>query len=498
MNRQHEGDIPVAHPDHFFIGGRWLSPASDAVFQVIDPTTEQTAYEAPAANSVDVDRAIAAAREAFDNGPWPRMSPSERATYLRAIATELRRRTPDLAQLWTRETGAVHSQALGALATPPEIYEFYADLADTFPFIEHCPDVVDDRSRLVRMLVREPVGVVGAILPWNGSTPMIALKVAPALLAGCTVVVKSSPEAPGAGVVMSEIAESVGLPAGVWNTVTADRESSEFLVRDPRVDKVTFTGSTAAGQRIGSICGSRIARCTLELGGKSAAVVLDDFDVEAAAAEMATTWGWAGQVCSALTRVIVTKSRHDDLVAALEPIFSNVQIGDPFAEETQMGPLSVGRQRDRVEAYIRTGQAEGATLVTGGRRPANLEQGFFIEPTIFADVRNDYRIAQEEIFGPVLSVIPAASEQEAIDIANDSAYGLNAAVFTESRDRAYEVARQLRSGNVGHNGFRTDWTIAFGGFKQSGIGREGGREGLLPFLEPKTIVLDAGPLGTRS
>ncbi|GAA3152260.1 aldehyde dehydrogenase [Kribbella aluminosa] len=490
MDLRHEGPLPFRHPDKFYVGGSWIPTTTGGHFDVVDPTTEHVAYRAPAAGPAEVDLAIAAARAAFDDGPWPKMEPGERAEYLRAIAAGVRRRTDDLAALWSRETGAVHSEAVAALATPPEIYEFYADLAESFPFVEHFPDGDDAGIRLLRLLVREPVGVVGAIVPWNGTTPMIAMKAAPALLAGCTLVVKCSPEAPGAGQIMAEIAEDVGLPPGVWNAITADREESELLVRDSRVDKVTFTGSTTAGRRIGSICGQRIARCTLELGGKSAAVVLNDYDAAAVARVLANTWHWAGQVCAALTRVVVTRSRHDEIVNALHGEFTGVTIGDPFDVATQMGPLSIARQRDRVEGYIRTGIDEGAMLVTGGNRPAGLERGYFIEPTLFANVDNASTIAQQEIFGPVLAVIPADSEEQAVALANQSAYGLNASIFTNDTDRALEVARRLRSGSVGHNGFRTDWTIAFGGFKDSGIGRECGREGVYPFLEPKTVVLE--------
>jgi aldehyde dehydrogenase (NAD+) len=265
-------------------------------------------------------------------------------------------------------------------------------------------------------------------------------------------------------------------------------------VRDPRVDKISFTGSTAAGRRIASICGERIARVTLELGGKSAAVVLDDFDVEEAAkAITGPACLMSGQVCSSLTRIVVNRSRHDDLVEALSASFSRVRVGDPFEPTSQMGPLAMRRQRDRVEGYIAKGIEEGATLATGGSRPPELERGFFIQPTIFGDVQNSSTIAQEEIFGPVLSVIAADDEQQAIEIANDTIYGLNASVFTNDTERAFTVARQLRSGTVGHNSFRTDFGIAFGGFKQSGIGREGGTEGLLPYLESKTVILNGEP-----
>jgi aldehyde dehydrogenase (NAD+) len=327
---------------------------------------------------------------------------------------------------------------------------------------------------------------------------LITYKLAPALLAGCTVILKCSPEAPGDAYVVAEIAEAIGLPAGVLNVVTADREVSELLVRDARVDKITFTGSTAAGRRIASICGERIARCTLELGGKSAAVIMDDMDLNEAAATLARAECMlSGQVCSSLTRIIVTRTRHDELVDALAASFSQVRVGDPFDPATQMGPLVSGRQRDRVEGYIAKGKEEGATLVTGGGRPKDLSRGYYVEPTVFANVDNSSTIAQEEIFGPVLSVIPADDEEQLIALANDTIYGLNASVFTSDVDRARQVARRLRSGTVGHNAFRTDFGIAFGGFKQSGIGREGGIEGLLPFLETKTVILEGTPAEYR-
>ena len=278
------------------------------------------------------------------------------------------------------------------------------------------------------------------------------------------------------------------------NLLTAGREVSEQLVAHPGVDMVSFTGSTGAGKRIGAICGEQVKRVALELGGKSAAVILDDMDLNAAAATLAGAECFlAGQVCSSLTRIVVSQSRHDELVEALAGTFAQVRVGDPFDAQTQMGPLVAERQRDRVEGYIAQGVAAGATLATGGGRPKDLERGWFIEPTVFGNVDNSSAIAQEEIFGPVLSVIPAQNEQQAIAIANDTIYGLNTSVFTNDVERARDVARQLRSGTVGHNAFRTDFGIAFGGFKQSGIGREGGTEGLLPFLETKTVILEGRP-----
>ena len=411
--------------------------------------------------------------------------------YLRAIASELEKRTEDLGQIWPRESGVLHLIAKGSVAGAARSYEYYAGLAETFPFEEEAQPSAGGKFGLI---VREPVGVVGAIIPWNAPLGLITYKIAPALLAGCAIILKASPEAPGEAYVMAEIAEAVGLPPGVLNVATADREVSELLVRDPRVDKITFTGSTAAGRRIASICGERIARCTLELGGKSAAVILDDMDLATAAATLARAECFlAGQVCSSLTRIVVSQGRHDELLEALAGTFAQVRVGDPFDTQTQMGPLVAERQRDRVEGYIAKGIAEGATLATGGGRPKDLERGWFVEPTVFGNVDNSSTIAQEEIFGPVLSVIPAQNEQHAIAIANDTIYGLNASVFTNDVERARDVARQLRSGTVGHNAFRTDFGIAFGGFKQSGIGREGGTEGLLPFLETKTVILEGRP-----
>jgi acyl-CoA reductase-like NAD-dependent aldehyde dehydrogenase len=484
--------VSLRHPDRFFIGGEWVQPSTASSFGVIDSSSEEVFLTVPEANAADMDRAVGAARQAFDDGPWPRMSHAERAGYLRALAAGLRDRGTDLGHLWPRESGALYSFAKDVSLRAAETFEYYAGLADTFPFEEPATPTAGEFG----LLVREPVGVVGAIIPWNGPLITLTNKVAPALIAGCTVVLKSSPEAPGDGYVVAEVAESIGLPPGVFNVVTADREVSELLVRDPRVDKITFTGSTVAGRRIGSICGERVARCTLELGGKSAAVILDDIDIaKAAAAVAAAECGLTGQVCSSLTRIVVSRSRHDDLVEAIAGIFGSVRVGDPFDSATQMGPLAAERQRDRVEGYIAKGQAEGAILAAGGGRPKHLDRGYYIEPTVFGNVDNSSTIAREEIFGPVLSVIPADDEEHAIAIANDTIYGLNASVFTEDVDRARAVAGRLRSGTVGHNSWQTDFGIAFGGFKQSGIGREGGTEGLLPFLETKTVILAGRPTG---
>lgn len=481
----------LRHPDRFFIGGEWVAPSSEATITVTDSSTEEHFFAVAEAQAADVARAVEAARRAFDEGPWPRMSHAERAEYLRAIAAGLRRRGDEIGDIWPRESGVLHGIAKNAGAGAARKFEYYASLADTFPFEEEARPTAGGEFGL---LVREPVGVVGAIVPWNVPMTLITNKVAPALLAGCTEVLKSSPEAPGEGYVLAEVAEAVGLPPGVLNVITADRKVSELLVRDPRVDKIAFTGSTAAGRRIAAICGERIARCTLELGGKSAAVILDDIDLETAAETISGAECFlSGQVCSSLTRIVVPRYRHNELLEALSSRFSNVRVGDPFDPETQMGPLASERQRDRVLGYIDRGVQEGATLATGGQRPAHLERGWFVEPTVFGNVDNASTIAREEIFGPVLSVIPVDDERDAVRVANDTIYGLNASVFTNDVERARAVAAELRSGTVGHNAFRTDFGIAFGGFKQSGIGREGGIEGLYPFLETKTVILEERP-----
>ena len=483
---------PIKHPDRLFIDGSWVAPSSNAKFDVIDSGTEELFVRVAEARDADVDRAVAAARQAFDKGPWPRLSHGERASYLRAIARELAARTPDMARIWTTESGVVNSIARIGANSAARDYDTYASYAETFPFEELRQP--SPGSGKVGLLVREPVGVVAAIIPWNAPTTMLAYKCAPALLAGCTIIVKAAPEAPGATYLLAEICEKVGLPNGVLNILTADRPVSERLVRHPDVDKVTFTGSTAAGRRIASICGERIARCTLELGGKSAAVILDDYDIGTAARSIAGVAGlMTGQVCSSLTRVIVTRNRHNAMVDALSAAFGAVKVGDPFDSGTGMGPLAMARQRDRVESYIAKGKTEGARLATGGARPKHLNRGYFIEPTVFGNVDNNSTIGREEIFGPVLGVIPADNEAQAVEIANDTIYGLNASVFTNDADRAYAAARQLRSGTVGHNAWRSDFSIGFGGFKQSGIGREGGIEGLMPFLETKAVLLDAKP-----
>ncbi|HWA67767.1 MAG TPA: aldehyde dehydrogenase family protein, partial [Mycobacteriales bacterium] len=337
---------PVVHPDRFFIDGEWVMPSSSATIDVIDSSNEEVFFSVAEAQAADMERAISAARAAFDSGPWPFLAHRERAEYLRRLSKELSARADALGEIWPRESGILAIMAKYAAPAFATTFDYYAGLADTFAFEERAQPTGGGSFGLI---VREPVGVVGAIIPWNAPIQLAIYKMAPALLAGCTVILKASPEAPGAAYLLAECAEAAGLPAGVFNVLTADREVSEMLVRDPRIDKIAFTGSTAAGRRIAALCGERIARYTLELGGKSAAVILDDADFAQAAATIAGAECMiSGQVCSSLTRLVVPRKRHDEFVDALAGTFSQIVVGDPFDPATQMGPLAMARQRDKV------------------------------------------------------------------------------------------------------------------------------------------------------
>ncbi|MFT3721718.1 aldehyde dehydrogenase [Pseudorhodoferax sp.] len=481
--------LNVPHAESLFIGGQWVAPSTGESFAVLNCATEEVVAHVAKAGEADVAAAVQAARQAFDHGPWPRMTPAERAVYMDRIAERVEALNDDFARIWSVESGVLYKIA------QPRVGQYlsgafrrYSAMAQTYPFVEPVTSVTGHRG----YRVQEPVGVAVAIVPWNGPAGLIAYKVAPALLAGCTVIIKNSPEAPCSGYLFAQICQEVGLPPGVVNMLTADRDVSEALVRNPGVDKITFTGSTAAGRRIGAVAAERVARCTLELGGKSPAVVLDDYDVETAAKALGAPYFsyLTGQVCASLTRIIVPRAKHDAMVEALVAAARGMVLGDPLDGATTMGPLATARQRETVEQLLAKSLADGAQLATGGARPQQPGRGFFFEPTVLAHVDNRSFAARNEFFGPVLSVIAADSEQHAIDMANDTIYGLNAAVFTHDAERAMQVARQLRSGTVGHNASRYDFSIGFGGFKQSGIGREGGEGGLEAFLESKAVVLD--------
>jgi len=481
--------IRLAHPHQLYIGGRWVDASQGGRIEVVSPNTEQVIATVAEATEADMDSAVAAARAAFDQGPWPRLSPLERAEYLRKLSIALESRLPELAKAWVDQVGALASVAPFVVGGGKFWFDYYANLAATYPFEEPRKPFDGMGSALV---VREAVGVVAAIAPWNNPFGIMTGKIAPALLAGCTVVMKPAPETPIEAYIIAEAAEQAGFPAGVINLCTSHREAADHLVRHPGIDKVSFTGSVVAGRRIASVCGDRLARYTLELGGKSAAIVLDDADIAAAAKTLAGTIAMsAGQVCATLSRAIVSKRHHKALVEAIKAEMESLRVGDPYDPDAQMGPLAMARQRARVEDYIAIGRAEGAQLVSGGHRPAHLPTGYYLAPTLFTGVTSTMRLAQEEIFGPVLAVLSFDTEEEAVRIANDSPFGLYGAVFTPDRERAYRVARGMRAGTVSQNVFRFDPSLPFGGFKQSGVGREGGTDGLAAYTELKSVLLTA-------
>jgi aldehyde dehydrogenase (NAD+) len=482
--------VNIKYPAKLFIGGEWVAPMSGGQLEIVNPNSEDVVGRVAEAGKDDMDRAVAAARDAFDNGPWPNTPPAERGRKLNAMIDELEKRVPELAAAWTAQVGGLASFAPMMHGGSMVQLRGIAALGESFAWVERRPSQMIDTA----LVVREPVGVVAGIAPWNAPFGIMANKVFYTLIAGGTVIMKPSPETPLEAYIIAEAAEAAGLPAGTVNLVPGEREAADHLVNNPGVDKVSFTGSTVAGKRIAEVCGSRIARCSLELGGKSAAIVRDDFPIEAAAGILGNTITMmSGQVCAMLSRAVVSRHRHDELAEAIAGVMKGIKIGNSEAPDTQLGPLAMKRQLERVEMYIEEGRKSGADLVTGGQRPAHMNKGYFIEPTLFANVDNTSRIAQEEIFGPVLCLIPADDEEDAIRIANESNFGLNGSVLTADPQAAYDVARKVRTGVVGQNGMRMDFSMPFGGFKQSGIGREGGEEGLWAYVETKTILLDGAP-----
>ncbi|MCP2319408.1 aldehyde dehydrogenase (NAD+) [Nocardia amikacinitolerans] len=480
------------HYDSLFIGGRWTAPAGTERLQVISPATVEPVGSVPVVERADVDAAVAAARHAFDHGPWPATPPLERAAVLTRAARLIEQRSADLLATLTAEMGAPQMIAMTLNQIPATAaLDAYAALAQTFPWQE---------TRVggfgTTRVTREPRGVVAAITAWNVPLFLAVNKLAPALLAGCTVVLKPAPLTPLTANMVADIFTEAGLPEGVLSVLPADADVAEYLVSHPGVDKLTFTGSTAVGRKIGAIATGQLKSVSLELGGKSAAILLPDMDLAASIPLLAFSGLMnSGQGCVAQTRILAPRSRYDEILDALVEHVRTQKTGDPTDPSVQFGPLISERQRERVEGYIAKGKAEGARLVLGGGRPADLDRGWFVEPTIFADVDNKSTIAQEEIFGPVLSVIPYETEDEAVAIANDSAYGLAGSVWTTDIEHGAEIAARVRTGTYAINWYAFDPTSPFGGYKNSGLGRENGPEGLDSFCEQKSLLMPLGWTG---
>ena len=468
--------------DAFFIGGAWVPATGRAPIPVVNPATEEEVASVPAGTEEDIDAAVAAARAAFEG--WAATEPSERARLLAAAADALEARTDEVATLISSEMGTpiAFSKAV-QVGNPVRVLRSYAELLATYAFEEQIAN---------SLVVKEPIGVVGAITPWNYPLHQVVAKVAAALAAGCTVVLKPSEVAPLSTYALAEVFEQVGLPAGVFNFVTGVGPIvGERLAVHPDVDMVSFTGSTLAGKKVMAAAAGTVKKVSLELGGKSAFVILDDADLaKAVKVGLANCFINAGQTCTAWTRMLVPADKYDEVLGLVRENAAKYPVGEPMADGTRVGPLANANQYKRVLDYITTAIADGATVVAGGpERPEGLERGYYVQPTVLGDVKPGTRIEQEEVFGPVLAVIPYGDEDEAVEIANDTPYGLSGGVFSGDQERALRVARRMRTGMVDVNGGRFNPLAPFGGYKQSGNGRELGEYGLEEFLEVKSLQL---------
>jgi len=466
--------------EHLYIGGEWVAPRGEGSIEVVNPANEQLIGSVPVGSAADIDAAVASARAAFPS--WSETPVEERAEYLNRLSAAIKEQTEELSQLITSEVGTpINYCRMAMVGTPAVVSRSYAKILEGFEWEEEV------RNSLV---IKEPVGVVAMITPWNFPLHQIVGKVAPAIAAGCTMVVKPSKEAPLNAFALTDIMHDIGLPAGVFNLVSGHgREIGEVLSSHPSVDMVSFTGSTGAGVRVSELAAPSVKRVTLELGGKSANIILDDADIgKAAGSAIYSCFNNSGQECSALTRLLVPESKRDEVIDVISSKMTRYTVGDPLDESMRCGPMVSRRQQESVTAYIASGIAEGATLVAGGEgMPDGLDSGYYVKPTVFAEVTPDMTIFREEIFGPVLSITTYSTEEEAIALANDSDYGLSGGVWSGDEGRGMRVARQMRTGQVSINGGPFNISAPFGGYKLSGNGRELGVHGLDEYLEIKSI-----------
>jgi aldehyde dehydrogenase (NAD+) len=478
-----------------YIDGAWSEASSGATYDLVNPATESVIAQAANASRADLERAITAARRAFDDGPWRRTTPRDRARILQRLIDGLERRKEELRTWLVTSAGAEHITHPIQLDTPLALLGRYAELATSFDFEEMLPAVVSQTpmgSHVSNaMAYHQPVGVCGLIPTWNFPFFVTAQKIGPAIATGCTMVIKPSPYVPIIDLLIAEVLEECDLPRGVVNVITGESpDLGAALVESPRIDKISYTGSVATGKRIMAAAAPTLKRVHLELGGKSAAIVLDDANLDLVAPYTAgPSFFHAGQGCAMCTRVLVPAAKQEALVDRLVGFVNGfVKVGDPADPSVMLGPVIREERRQKIEEYVASGTAEGARLASGGGRPADLPKGYFLQPTIFAEVRNDMRIAREEIFGPVLSVLPFADEADAVRIANESTYGLGGAIYTTDVARGLELAKRIRTGTLNINGAVNLLHTPFGGFKESGLGREGGRWGILEYTEVQAIA----------
>jgi len=478
--------VPQHVHDDIFVGGQWQRAHADATIDVINPATEEVWGRVPDADAVDVDSAVRAADAAFRGSGWRDIGTHARAAVVLRFADELAARGEPMARVITSENGTPLTETAAAASHAAGILRYFATLADSVEAVDIRP--FPNASGSFTTVRREPVGVCALIAPWNFPLTLVMVKLAPALIAGCTVVIKPAAETPLDLRVLLEAAIAAGVPAGVINVVTGGRETGASLVQHPLVAKVAFTGSTEAGQVIAAQCGTLLRPVTLELGGKSASIVLDDADLDLFGNLLnRTCLRNTGQTCYNSTRILAPRSRYDEIVELVASTVSATKQGDPLDPTTVYGPSVSARQRDRVENYIAIGKAEGARVATGGGRPVGLDRGFYVQPTVFSEVTSGMRIAQEEIFGPVLVVIPFDDDADAARIANDSRFGLGGSIFSSDDERAFALAQKIETGSIGINFFGSNHAAPFGGWKDSGLGVEYGPEGLGAYLRLKSI-----------